>query len=130
MINFAKQNDRALLVQRLNIKKLLKLTAQNPALPIMPEVDSDVVCEDCYGWWLGSFGEPYITEMLTRSDGSLVYKNEGYDELYEEFFGYDADFNENATDEEVKAKVDALPWMKCIVIPIRTPEFRVPTRRE
>jgi hypothetical protein len=36
--------------------ELLRIVAENPDLPIVAMVDSDIVCED-YGRWLASLGK-------------------------------------------------------------------------
>lgn len=130
MPDFAKQNELALLKQKANVENLLKLIRQNPDLPIIPLVRSEVVCDDCYSWWCGSLDEARLDEIITNFDDSILCKHaDSYEGLYEDIFGYDDDFNENATEEEIKAKIDALPWMKCIVVFIDTREFEIPERR-
>ena len=37
-------------------EELLKLVAENPDLPVVPMVDSEVCGGDEYGYWLGEFG--------------------------------------------------------------------------
>lgn len=40
-----------------NRAELFKLIQENPDLPIVPMVDSDVVADDC-GHWMGHGGDP------------------------------------------------------------------------
>lgn len=73
----------------------------HPDLPVFPMVDSDVVCGDEYGWWLGSFGEAYVGEYALygdryfeeRDDFKEAYYGNNNDELYEKF-GYEPLLNE------------------------------------
>jgi len=123
-------NMQALKKQQESVNTLLRLCKENPDLPIIASVEHEVVGGDDYGWWVGSIGNVRVEEVVAQSDdeGALLYKSEHtYDELYEELFGYDDDFNYEATDEEIKKKVDSAPWLKCIVVHILTPEYMVPS---
>lgn len=125
------RNVKALKEQRDNIKELLRLCKENPDLPILPQVGTEIVADDSHSWWLGAFGKPHIEEILTKLDGSVICKSDdSYDGHYETFFGNDDDFNENATDEEAKEKVDGLPWLRCIMVDIGTPEYDIPEGRD
>ncbi len=44
-------------------EKLLNLIAENPELPIIPVVDSEVVADDSYGYWRGWWGRAEVTEF-------------------------------------------------------------------
>lgn len=126
---------KALKMQQDNINELLKLCKENPELPIIASVDNEVVGNEDYGWWMGSIGSAHIDEVVAYNDeyceGALLYKSEHtYDDLYEELFGYDDDFDEEATDEEIRKKVDGAPWLKCIVLNISTPEYDIPSVQE
>lgn len=48
-------------------QELLRIVAENPDLPIVAMVDSDVVCED-NGWWLASFGNVEVGEYALYDD--------------------------------------------------------------
>ena len=52
--------------------ELLRIVAENPDLPIVAMVDSDIVCED-YGRWLASLGKAYVGEYA-------VYNEKCYDD--------------------------------------------------
>lgn len=125
------RNMRGIKEQQERIKELLRLIAENTGLPIIPRVNEEVVASDEYSWWAGAFGRAHIEEVITKPDGSITYRNDDNDEgHYEDFFGDDDDFNEKATGEEIKEKVDGLPWMRCIVVDIGTPEFDIPERKD
>lgn len=82
-----------------NTEKLLKLIKENPDLPIVPMVDSDVVSDDC-GYWLGSFGSARLGEYALfyeryfddREDFKEFYYDYNDDELCERF-GYNPRIN-------------------------------------
>lgn len=126
------EQHRKLDKQQQDVRELLELSMAHPDLPIIPMVDSEIVCDDSHNWWIGAFGGCRIDEVLTKPDReSVVFKSDtSYDDLYEEFFIDDDDWNPDATDEEVKAKVDSLPWMKCITVTIGLPEFMIPHKRK
>ena len=85
-------------------QELLRIVAENPDLPIVAMVDSDVVCED-YGRWLASFGKDYVGEYAVynehfyddREDSKEDYYCQNDDELDEQFH-----FNPCITDFAVK----------------------------
>ena len=64
ILNEKKQIERS--------QELLRIVAENPDLPVVAMVDSDIVCEDC-GRWLGSFGIAYVGEYA-------IYNEKYYDE--------------------------------------------------
>ena len=43
-------------IQKENIGKLLDLIKQNPELPILPMVDSEIVADDYCAYWAASWG--------------------------------------------------------------------------
>ena len=113
----------------MNVIRNVQALKEQQDLPILPRVQTEIVADDDCPWWLGNFGKAHIEEMISRF-GTLICKSlDSYDGHYETFFGDDDDFNENATAEEVKEKVDGLPWLRCIVIDIRTPEYDIPEGR-
>lgn len=77
-----------------NTEKFIQLVQENPELPIVPMVDSDVVCDDC-GYWVGSFGRCSVGEYALfyeryfddREDFKEFYYDYHDDELCERF-GY------------------------------------------
>lgn len=109
-----------------NTKELLKLVAENPDLPIIPLVDSEVVPEDC-GRWLGSFGSVYVGEYALfndryyddREDFKEDYLNFHCDELYPLFFI-------DVKDEEREKYLDEIAdkyFIKAIIVNIDLPEM-------
>lgn len=77
-----------------NTETLLRVVAENPTLPIIAMVDSDVVCED-YGIWLASIGNISVGEYACYNehyyDDREEFKEDYYDQNDEalcEKFGY------------------------------------------
>ena len=77
-----------------NIKELLELINENPELPIICMVDSDIVSED-YGRWMAQIGWSVIGEFATYNerfyDDREEFTEDYYDhndEILDERFGY------------------------------------------
>lgn len=80
-------------------QELLKLAAEYPELPILPQVDGEL-CTGEYGWYMGDFGKPVVGEYVLykerffceRSDFTEAYY--GYnDEALCAKYGYDPGIN-------------------------------------
>ena len=54
--------------QMTNIEKLMQLAKENPNLPIIPLVDSEIVADDGYNWWMGSFGNVELGSYYVSKD--------------------------------------------------------------
>lgn len=88
----------------MNNQEFIRIVAENPDLPIVAMVDSDIVCE-CYGRWLASFGNAYVGEYA-------IYNERFYDDresFKEDYFCQNDDelcekynFNPCITDYAVK----------------------------
>lgn len=109
------------------VEKLIKLMSENPGLPVMCKVDSEIVADDGYAWWLGTFSEkndPQIDEYNTNSDNVLILKSdEDYESWFEDFFDVDdyKDVPDDEWDEFAKKKVDEVAgWKKAIFVSITT----------
>jgi len=53
------------------LNDLLQLIKENPDLPVIPMVDSDVVAGDEYGYWIGSIGKCEVREFAIDVGGSF-----------------------------------------------------------
>ncbi|WP_178023066.1 hypothetical protein [uncultured Paenibacillus sp.] len=109
--------------QQENVKELLRLIEENPDLRITPMVDSEIVADDGYNWWLGSFGKAQVDEIFAL-DERLYIRSEDEDTLIEKQFDDMAD-EPNLTDEEAweKAKIEVAnyAWEKVIAVKINLP---------
>jgi hypothetical protein len=110
--------------QQENIKNLLQLIKENPELEIKPMVDSDVIADDCYSYWSGSWGESKLDEYWV-SDERIYFKENDFEDLVQEFI--DTNYNDypNFSDEELEKiaeeKVNNYEWKKVILVYIETP---------
>lgn len=64
--------------------KLLKLVKENPTLPIIFEVDNEVVPDDEYGWYLGSMCDCCVGKYALLNERVL----DDIDEFKERYFDY------------------------------------------
>lgn len=73
-------------------EQLINIVRENPNLPIVPMVDSDII-GDGDGWWLGNFSHVVVGEYACygdryfddRDDFKEYYYNHNSDELCEKF---------------------------------------------
>lgn len=102
------------------LAQLLDLMKENPNLPILPMVNEEVVPDDTWGYWMGSWDHSTIDQYIVRN-GRIYFKDDDdpFDVL--ERIGYPRCVDD-MTDEEINAAYDALPWIKAIFVYIGTPE--------
>lgn len=106
-----------------NREELFNLMQENPELPIVPMVNSDVVADDA-GYWLGSWGSSYVDEYF-YSEQAERYFFKSDDDVFDvlERCLPDEEFEElPETEEECRPFYDALPWTKAIVVYINLPD--------
>lgn len=101
-------------------EELFDLIRENPDLPIVCWVDSDIVADNDFGRWLGSFGECHIIEYIDvemyNNYREFVYKDDT--EGYEEFLRDTSEM----TDEEITNYINHIQWTKAIAVNIDLPE--------
>ena len=114
-----------------NLNKLFDLIKENPELEIVPIVDSEVVVEDGFSNWLGSWGKSRIDELWV--DEERYYLRADDEEELQDYFGELVYLEKypmqcHIGDEESKeiqlladVIVRKLPWKKVIVVDIDTP---------
>lgn len=105
---------------RVKTRELFELIRDNPDLPILPFVDSEIVADDGYNRWIGSFGSSYIIEYamveMYNSYPEIVYKDDT--EQYEEFLYSCTEM----TEEEIQEHIKNIEWIKAIAVNIDLPE--------
>ena len=111
-------------------EKFLMLVKENPNLPIIPMVDSEVVADDGYSSWLGSFGDCRIDSYVSLK----YYGEERFFTRYEDEYILKEYFEEQIADELgaddiyecieklAREKIEKLPWVKAIIVDIDLPE--------
>ena len=104
----------------LHLAQLLDLMKENPHLPVLPMVRSEIVCDDCYAYWMGSWGNARVDLYLIH-DERICFK--GDDDAYDVLCHFmDLDKLDNMTIEAMDKAYDNLPWKKAIIVYIETPE--------
>lgn len=103
--------------------ELLKLVAENPELPIIPQVDGEIVGDDSCLWWIGSFGCSVVAEYAAYNE--RFYEEYEKNELEEEYYCRNEDkyagMSEEEIDADVKKNTDAM-WKKAILVRICLPD--------
>lgn len=110
--------------------ELLRLVAENPSLPVVPMVYSEVVQDEGYAWWLGSFGEVSVDEYVifksSKYDDGKYYTKDDEDEIEEIIAEWVSEENPQMSESEIFAEAhrqaEALPWKKAILVYIGLPE--------
>lgn len=110
-------------------ERLLRLAKENPTLPIVPMVNSEVCNDDSYSYWLGEFDYAVVDEYVCVSVGkygdSRFYTKVGQEEI-EELFADEILNETDITEEEAvriaHEKAENLPWKKAIIVYIELPE--------
>lgn len=108
-----------------NLKDLLELIKEHPDYPIIPCVYSEVVADDSYNTWLGSWGAARVATVLSTKEYGLM-EDDDIDDIFEKFFEWDECGIDNAMPlekiEEIKTKwVKTLPWKTVILVNIDLP---------
>jgi hypothetical protein len=107
------------------IDALLKLVEENPALPIVPMVDGEIVAGDNFGTWMGRWGDARVDKYLipTKDYEPMIFKSD--DDVADTLEKYlsAAEFDALPEDEsECRQLYDALPWTKAIIVSIDLPD--------
>lgn len=103
-------------------EKLIELKNQNPNLPVIPMVESDVVMSDDECYWMGSFGESKICKYLLADNRVCIFSPDDIGEIEDVvpcFIGW-KEYIE-MTDKEAKEYYSNLPWMEAIFTHINLP---------
>lgn len=54
--------------QKERLEELFRLIKENPDLPILPMVDSEIVADDVCARWTASWGSAYVGEYIIGSE--------------------------------------------------------------
>ena len=104
--------------------EIIKLIEENPDLPIVPMVDSEVVADDG-GYWLGKWGRCEVTEYY-RGREYIHFRDDDEEDVLNDMvgckYGYDSQGRDiyDLSDAEWDALYKSIPWTKCIVVYITT----------
>lgn len=97
------------------LKELLELIKQRPDLPIIPMVDSEIVCDDSCSRWMGSWGSAEITKYIQSEERIFFYDESDMEDVLREIVG--DDWYDGSTEEKDLEKYRSLPK----TAPISTP---------
>lgn len=104
-------------------KALMELINENPELPVITMVDSEVVSDDSYGRWYSSIGLAHVDEYVVykkhHSDNANIIYKDDIDEIVEDLMGRD----EALTDNQAERMAQDLTWKKAIFLNIELPDF-------
>lgn len=107
-----------------NRDELFRLMQESPELPVVPMVDSEIVADNDYNYWMGSWGNSRVEEYVLGNERLHFREDDDWANiertLTDGFLSYD-DF-EIMPDEEAKSEYAALPWIKAIIVNIDLPE--------
>lgn len=99
-------------------EKLFRLLQEHPDLPIAPMVDAEIIAGTEYAWYLGSWGDCDVSKILCTDERIFFKDSDDVEEILSATKGWD--WYLNATDEEVDAAFEALPWEEVISVYIGT----------
>lgn len=100
--------------------EIIKLIEENPDLPIVPMVDSEVVADDG-GYWKGKWGRCEVTEYYNGRE-YIHFRDDDEEDVLNDMAGCKYSHDPlgrdiyDLTDEEWDALYKSIPWTKCIVV--------------
>ena len=104
-----------------NTQQLIRLITENPDLQVVPIVDRDVVGDDSYQSWIGSFCHSEITEYYLGRE-RIHFKDDDEEDVLSDLAGckYDKNYDGrdiyDLSDEEWEKLYKSVPWNKCIAV--------------
>lgn len=69
--------------ERKNREELFKLMQENPELPVVAMVDSEIVQDDGYSRWMGAWGSSSIEEYFIGEERIHFREEDDFDEVEE-----------------------------------------------
>lgn len=106
--------------QKEKLEELFQLIKDNPDLPILPMVDSEIVADDGYSRWTASWGSAYVGEYIIGNERVWLKEDEEKEEVLNDCV-CEIDFYE-MEEEKVNEEYEKLPWIKAIIVNIDLPE--------
>lgn len=109
--------------QQEKINELLNLIKENPDLMIVPMVDSELVADDGFNWWMGSWGKAEVDEIYI-SDERVHLRSADEDSLIDEICDNLDNFDDRTAEEAyelAKEEVSQYKWQKVITVSINLP---------
>lgn len=100
--------------------EIIKLIEENPELPVVAMVDSEVVAEDG-GYWLGKWGRCRVTEYYVGRE-YIHFRDDDEEDVLNDLvgckYGHDSQGQDiyDLADAEWDALYKSIPWIKCIAV--------------
>lgn len=101
-----------------NTETLLTLIKENPDLPILPMVDSEVVGDDSYAWWLGEWGKAEILHYYLGRERLHIREFDDEEDVLNDLSNYSGGDIYDLSDEEWNKLYESIPWAKAIMVRI------------
>ena len=101
------------------IQQFCELVKQNPGLPVLCMVDSDVVADDSYCRYGATIGHSRIDRYVCTDERIYFYDEADFADVLERI--YDEDFLSDKSQSELIALYNKLNWTKVIVLNIDEP---------
>lgn len=98
------------------VQKMVELIRENPGLPLVSMVETDVVCGDECASWAGAVSEAAVKEYLIAGDRIYFKGDDGMEDVLEVVLGWEEIVG--YTSEEMSKAYDGLAWRKAIVVGI------------
>ncbi len=107
-----------------NREELFRLMRENPELPVVPMVDSEIVCDDGYARWRGAFGSAHVGQYIISEECIHFRDDTDWGEIEETLTDGQITYEEYeaATEAEAMAIYAALPWIEAIIVDIDLPD--------
>ena len=106
--------------QKEKVSELLELIKKNPNLRIIPMVDTDVVADDSFSWWIAEWGKASVEEIYPI-DERLYIRSKDEDELVEQLV-WNEEFINGLSEEQAIKKAENVvsnyKWEKVIAVKI------------
>lgn len=108
-------------IQKENVKSLIDLIKKNPELKIVPMVDSEIVADDGYSSWLGSFGKAEI-DHIWNSGERIYFESLDKEELVQNILDeIPSEIDDTTAERTANDIVGKYEWEKVIVVWIGLP---------
>lgn len=108
-------------IQKENVQSLLNLIKENPELKIVPMVDTEIVADDGYSSWLGSFGKAEI-DQIWNSGERIFFKSQDEEELVQNILDeIPLEIDDATAERTANDIVEKYEWEKVIVVWIGLP---------
>lgn len=106
--------------QKERLEELFRLIRENPELPILPMVDSEIVADDVCARWTGSWGSAEIKEYIIGDERVYFKDDDDPETVLNDCIG-GVDYWEQP-DDVVEREYTNLPRVRAIVVNIDLPE--------